>query len=296
MSGISLAEYDPAAAGHRLHALLKVAVGSVAELDGKVRRLCPGATVSYDPEGERLLVAFPEAGDRGAYLRMLVALLDDYSGAPAGTAPELLETRLVAVQDGNDPLPSFSRHFRLLTDPSQVVASEASLLLAHGTSFGSGHHPSTRLAMAALDHLADLEPFPGRVLDVGCGSGILALACGLLGAAAVLGVDIDTEALAVAAGNAEANRLADRVRFSARPVADLTGPYDLLAANVSGAVMSGLAGDFSRLVGPGGWLVVSGLQGRQLGEMVETLGGLGFALVEEFHEGPWRAGLLRLSV
>lgn len=296
MSGISLAEYDPAAPRQQLHALLKVAGGFVAELSGQMVRLCPGIVLSHDPERELLLVAFPEAGERAGFLRVLIEALDVYSGSPSGMAPELLETRLVAVPGEADPSPPFSRYLRLVTESSGVVPGEPCLFMEHGTSFGSGRHPSTRLAMAALDRLTlRAAAFPGRVLDVGCGSGILALACGLLGAGEVLGLDIDAGALLVAAGNAGANGLADRVRFSARPLAELVGPYDLLVVNVTGAVMGGMVGEFARLACPGGWLVVSGLQGRQLSEMVGVLGESGFAEIEQFREGPWRAGLLQLA-
>lgn len=295
MTGFSLAEYDPTAPRQQLHALLKVAGAEAAALSARLRGLCPGVAVSHDPERELLMVAFPEEGERPDLLRILVEVLDVYSGAPSGTAPELLETRLVALPGEAGSSPPFSRYLRLVTEPSAVVPGEPCLLVEHGTSFGSGRHPSTRLAMAALDRLTlSAAAFPGRVLDVGCGSGILALACGLLGAREVLGVDIDTGALQVAAGNAGANGLADRVRFSARPLAELVGPYDLLVANVTGAVMGGMVGEFARLVRPGGWLVVSGLQGRQLGEMGEVLGRLGFAEIEQFSEEPWRAGLLQL--
>lgn len=294
MSGISLAEYDPAAPRQQLHALLKTSGGFVAELCAHLERLCPGAALRYDPERELLLVAFPEEGEPAGFLRVLAEGLDVYSGAPAGTAPELLETRLVAVSGENGPAPPFSRHFRLLTDSATLLPGEPGLVLEHGTSFGSGRHPSTRLAMAALDRLVEGEAaFPARVLDVGCGSGILALACGVLEAREVLGVDIEAGALAVAAGNAAANRLADRVRFTDQPLAQLAGPYDLLVVNVTGAVMGGMVGEFARLVRQGGWLVISGLQGRQLGEMVEVLGRLGFAESEQFSEGSWRAGLLQ---
>lgn len=294
MSGISLTEYDPAAPRQQLHALLKTPDGFVAELRDHLERLCPGVTVSHDPARGLLLVAFPEAGERAGFLRVLVKVLDVYVGAPPGAVPELLETRLVAVAAKEGGRPPFSRCLRMADEAALPGDHRPSLRLAHGTSFGSGRHPSTRLAMNALDRLAGSETvFPARVLDVGCGSGILALACGLLGAREVLGIDIDGEALALATGNAEANGLGGRVCFSPRPLAELTGVYDLLVANVSGAVMSGMVGEFARLVRSGGWLVVSGLQGRQLDEMEEVLGGLGFAEGERFSEGAWRAGLLQ---
>lgn len=296
MAGITLAEYNPAATRQQLHALLKGEGAAIAELSERLRRECPGIVLSHDPEPGLLLAAFPEEGDRALFLRILVAALDAYSGLPSGTAPELLETRLVAVVGDNLPTPPFSRFFRLLTDPVGILPGEPHLLLAHGTSFGSGHHPSTRLAMVALEQLVGgADAFPARVLDVGCGSGILALACGVLGAREVLGVDIDAGALTVAANNAAVNQLAERVHFSAHALSELSGPYDLLVANVTGAVMSGMVADFARLLETGGWLVLSGLQGRQLEEMVGIFAARGFGVVAQFSEEPWRAGLFRFS-
>lgn len=294
MSGITLAEYDPTADRQQLHALIKAEGEARAELSERLQLGCPGIVLSSDPEQGLLLATFPEAGDRGFFLQTLVAALDIYAGTPTGTAPELLETRMVAVPDANVSAPRFSRHFRLHTEPVTVLPAEPCLVLEHGTSFGSGRHPSTRLAMAALDRLADHgSAFPARVLDVGCGSGILALAAGLLGAREVLGIDVDAGALAVAARNALGNQLADRVCFAGQTLIELSGPCDLLVANVTGAVMSGMVADFARLLGPAGWLVISGLQGRQLEEMVGIFGGLGFVIIEQFSEEPWRAALLR---
>ncbi|NTV12698.1 MAG: methyltransferase [Desulfobulbaceae bacterium] len=295
MTGISLAEYNPAAPRQQLHALLKTAGGFVAELRGRLEHLCPGVAISHDPEQQLLLVSFPEEGERAGFLQILVAVLDVYAGLPAGTVPELLETRLVALPgEGEVVRRPFSRHLRLAEEPVLPADPRPCLGLEHGTSFGSGRHPSTRLAMAALDRLRETETtFPARVLDIGCGSGILALACGLLGAREVLGIDIDAGALAVAADNAANNQLAGRVSFSGQTLAEQAGSYGLLVANVTGAVMSGMVADFARLAGEGSWLVISGLQGRQLGEMVAVLGEMGFAEVARFSEEPWGAGLLQ---
>jgi len=294
MSGIVLAEYDPVAPRQQFCALLKIDGAMLDQLRVGLARGCPGVVISHDPGQGLMLAAFPEDGDRLEWLRVLAAALDAYVGAPAGTAPELLETRLVAVDCDSEPALPFSRFFTLLQVPPRPGREEPCLVMSHGTSFGSGRHPSTRLAMAALDRLAERAGmFPARVLDVGCGSGILSLACGILGAREVLGIDIDAGALVVAAANAASNRLSDRVRFSGERLAELTGRYDLLVANVTGAVMCGMVTDFARLASPRGWLVVSGLQGRQFEEMVELLAGLGFAVVARFADLPWRAGLLR---
>src|SRR5690606_18195387 len=89
-----------------------------------------------------------------------------------------------------------------------------------GRSFGSGSHPSTRLVVAALEeHLVGGE----AVLDVGSGSGVLAVAAALLGAASAHGVDIDPAAVSVGQHNARRNGVADRVTFAATPVGEVPG-------------------------------------------------------------------------
>jgi SAM-dependent methyltransferase len=296
MNGFRLPEYDPAAARQQLHALLRLPAGLVPEFGELLRSGCPDLVLNFRSDQNTMLAVFPAGGDCRDYLTLLGTALDALAGA-SGAGPELLETRLAAPAGEGRPEAEFSRHIRLLDREAKVAAGEFGLRLEHGTSFGSGRHPSTRLAMRGLDRLfAEVKPFPGRLLDVGCGSGVLALAGALFGAREVLGIDIDGAALTLAAGNAAANRLAERVRFSAQLLAEVAGPYDLVVANVTGAVMGGMLADFSRLVCPGGWLMVSGLQGRQLAEMAEVLHRSGFAEVERFAEGSWRAGLFRFRL
>lgn len=125
-----------------------------------------------------------------------------------------------------------------------------------GGSFGSGTHASTRMVLAALDR----DPPAGlRVLDVGCGSGILAVTAALLGAAFVEAVDVDAEAVRVTAGNAEANGVGEKVRASLTPVANLEGPWDLALINVTAAVHAEIGPGVAALVRPGGRLLLAGL-------------------------------------
>ena len=126
-----------------------------------------------------------------------------------------------------------------------------------GHCFGSGSHPSTRLILAALD--GD-PPKPGdAVLDAGCGSGILAIAAAALGARRVTAVDIDPAAIKVTAANAAANGVGDRVTASVTPVSELAGPYDLALVNVTAGVHAELGPDVTRLVRPGGRILLAGL-------------------------------------
>ncbi|MCU4185975.1 50S ribosomal protein L11 methyltransferase [Acidiferrimicrobium sp. IK] len=125
-----------------------------------------------------------------------------------------------------------------------------------GWSFGSGTHPSTRLILAELDR----HPPAGlRVLDVGCGSGILAVTAALLGAAAVDAVDIEVDAVAASTANADANGVGEKVRVSATPVGDLQGTWDLALVNVTAAVHATIGAHVAPLVRSAGRLLLAGL-------------------------------------
>ncbi|HET6965463.1 MAG TPA: 50S ribosomal protein L11 methyltransferase [Acidimicrobiales bacterium] len=126
-----------------------------------------------------------------------------------------------------------------------------------GESFGSGSHPSTRLILAALDRRPpEAHDF---VLDVGCGSGILAVAAARLGAASVTAVDIDPAAVATTRANAEANGVGDRVVASSTPVSVVAGRFDVVLVNVTAAVHAELGPAVTAHTREGGRILLAGL-------------------------------------
>ncbi|MEO7430245.1 MAG: 50S ribosomal protein L11 methyltransferase, partial [Acidimicrobiales bacterium] len=140
--------------------------------------------------------------------------------------------------------------------PRDGAEDDLVVLLDPGRTFGSGSHPSTRLVVAALEAHCG----PGqRVLDVGTGSGVLAVVAALLGAARVDAIDIEAAAPAVVRANAEANGVRERVTASTMPLSEVTGTFDLVLANIGAGVLRGLANELSARVAPGGLLVLSGL-------------------------------------
>ncbi|HWE57827.1 MAG TPA: 50S ribosomal protein L11 methyltransferase, partial [Acidimicrobiales bacterium] len=176
-----------------------------------------------------------------------------------------LDARLVEVDPGwrdvwkdyAEPIPVGER---LLVAPAwrDVPVGDGRLVLTidPGGCFGSGSHPSTRLILAALD--AD-PPAGLDVLDVGCGSGVLAIAAARLGAGRVVAVDIDPEAVAATRSNAGANGVAGQVEASVTPVGSLTGRFDLALVNVTAGVHAELAAAVTARVKPGGRLLLAGL-------------------------------------
>lgn len=150
---------------------------------------------------------------------------------------------------------------RLLVAPAwrQVPLGGSRLVLRidPGACFGSGTHPSTRLALAALDRR---PPGPEEtVVDVGCGSGILSVAAARLGAARVTALDIEPDAVSATMANAAANGVADRITASTTDIADLAGRFDVALANVTAGVHAEIGPAIISRVRPGGRIVVSGL-------------------------------------
>jgi ribosomal protein L11 methyltransferase len=132
------------------------------------------------------------------------------------------------------------------------------LWLDPGRAFGTGLHASTALVAGILEQRA-AELSGASVLDVGTGSGILALVALLHGAARATAVDNDADALAVARANAERNGLGARMEISAQPLAAVAGTFPWVVANIELGVLCALAPELVRHVAPGGRLVLSGL-------------------------------------
>jgi ribosomal protein L11 methyltransferase len=130
------------------------------------------------------------------------------------------------------------------------------LYIEPGATFGMGDHPTTILSLRAARRLVQ----PGcSVLDVGCGSGVLAIGACVFGATHAVGVDIAPAAVPVTIANAIANGVADRVEVSTTDLADVEGSFDVVLANILAPTLIALATDLRRVVAPGGALVISGI-------------------------------------
>lgn len=138
----------------------------------------------------------------------------------------------------------------------ELAPGDVPLVIDPGIAFGTGTHESTRLALAALERRATAG---ARVLDVGCGSGILAIGALLRGAASAIGIDVDEDALTNALENAERNGVASRFRTVPLPIERVWGRYDLVLANIESRVLVPLAAHLAARVAPGGTLILAGL-------------------------------------
>ena len=186
---------------------------------------------------------------------------------------------------------------RLVIKPSWIPyepeASEVVIELDPGMAFGTGYHPTTKMCLEALEDLMQ----PGmEVLDLGTGSGILAIAAARLGAASILALDIDPTAVKAARSNFRASGTGIKrlrlVRGSLPHPLAQDGRFDLAMANISAKIIQDRAPYLHQVLKPGGILIASGIINKQRQELTGTLTAAGLAPVTTYEAEDWVALLL----
>jgi ribosomal protein L11 methyltransferase len=244
----------------------------------------------YVPAGDGSAVAAADA----AAARVAEALghLQAFGLGPIGE----LRTRTVREEDRADAwkayFPVMRVGRRLVIRPTwrrhRPAPDDVVLALDPGMAFGTGLHPTTRLCLAALESLADAGRVEGaRVLDVGCGSGILAIAALKLGARSALGVDLDPIAVEATTANARRNRLSRRVVARHGSVPTGERPFDIVLANLVAGVLIPLARPLAGELRPGGALLASGIFADREAEVTAAFAASGLRVAARAAEGDW---------
>jgi ribosomal protein L11 methyltransferase len=209
-----------------------------------------------------LRALFPETADLNALLEELER---DLPPAPRRSILRVAEQDWVRATQAQFPPIRVSD--RLYVVPSWEIAPDpqaVNLVVDPGLAFGTGSHPTTRLCLQWLDtHIEGGE----RLIDYGCGSGILAIAAAKLGAGRVVGVDIDPQAVAASRENARRNGVEASFRQADETLLDLA---DCLVANILANPLRVLAPALSRHVRPGGRIVLSGILADQAQEVKDA--------------------------
>ncbi|MDA9214442.1 50S ribosomal protein L11 methyltransferase [Planktomarina temperata] len=183
-------------------------------------------------------------------------------------------------------------------DAALLPEGRIGLLIEAAMAFGTGHHGTTLGCLRAYDRLLDDGQRFDNVLDLGCGTAVLAMSAVRMGAAHVLASDIDPVAVEVALANVKANGLVGRVScvesigFDS-PVLRAGAPFDLIFANILKGPLIELAPDMAAHLAPGGRAILSGLLVEQADEIVEVYQGQGLALETREDLGEWSALTLR---
>jgi len=160
----------------------------------------------------------------------------------------------------------FGRRTWVVPSWDSVTDSDAvTILLDPGLAFGTGSHPTTALCLQWLDNAA---PLPAKLLDVGCGSGILSIAACKLGAKQVFGTDIDPQALQASKENAQKNNCLDKLTLSQPEQLSETG-FDIVVANILANPLIEMAPTLASLLSPQGKIVLSGILKHQANSVID---------------------------
>jgi len=180
-------------------------------------------------------------------------------------------------------------------DRGLAPASSVNLRIEAGAAFGTGHHGTTVGCLEAFDQLLKRRRF-ARVLDVGCGTGVLAIAAARTGAKVAVGTDIDAPSVRIANENAGLNRADARFVHASGlddPRVRKGGAYDLVFANILAPPLVALAQDIKRALKPGGVAILSGLLRTQERRIIAAYASRGFRLERRLHRDAWSALVLR---
>ena len=237
---------------------------------------------------------YPDKVD--ALLATVQQTLSELADIYPALAQTQLESRELAdhdwASDWQQHFPPFRVGSRLVIHPSwidwQATGDEAVLTLDPGQAFGTGTHATTSLCLDALaEHFASEQP-PKNILDVGTGSGILAMAGAALGARQVIATDIDNDACQVARNNISHNRLAQLVFVTGAALEDISGTYDLVLANILASENLRLADQLVAHLTPGaGRLVLSGILIEQEQAVIKGFAGFPLTLLAISHRDEW---------
>ena len=182
---------------------------------------------------------------------------------------------------------------RYQPEPDDVV-----IQIRSGAAFGGGRHPTTRLAVKAIEYvLKEVRPQwlnqDCCVLDIGTGSGILAIAAVCLGVKKGLGIDIDPCAIAEAGQNRVLNHLEDQIVISDRDMDSVDPAFSMVIANLRYPSLKSFYPQITRLTAANGWVVVSGFRSYELDDLIGHYTAKHFECIWSVHELDWSAAVLK---
>jgi ribosomal protein L11 methyltransferase len=277
----------------------RVATGGVS-VEPAFELVDDGLGARLDATRPSVVRAYVAAGDRAAADRAIAGATEALGHLQAFGLRAIgeLTTRVIHEADWAE---AWKAHFPVLRVGRRIViqptwlehaaqTGDVVIDLDPGMAFGTGLHPTTRLCLALTERAADRGALGGaRVLDVGCGSGILAIAAAKLGAASVLGVDVDPIAVEATTANAAANNLSDRIGARDGSLPSGEPAHDVVLANLIATVLIDLAAALRDELRPGGVLVASGIFADREGEVRAAFLAAGLELRDRIAEGDWVA-------
>lgn len=243
-------------------------------------------TSVFQAGADRIVVAADDTSEADLFLTEVERVISSF---PFPAVIE--ETRFGCLEPAASGRTVLSKRFSVAPpgSPERAAGEEEILYLECGSVFGSGHHPSTQLAVKALEEIFQENPVPAEILDVGCGSGILSFICSRLGAKLVLGIDISADAIEIAKKNRRYVCSDEQVQFHCGPVSEVPGVFDLIVANISPSILQALVESFDQRLALHGRVVLAGLHSGQVDGIVQQMLNISCELQKSYEDGSWRS-------
>ena len=153
----------------------------------------------------------------------------------------------------------------------EAPRSATAVYVEPGGAFGLGDHPTTLLSLRALVRLLRSDPGPTEVIDVGCGTGVIAVTAAMLVGRPARAIDVASPAIEATIDNARRNGVEQLVEVDSTPLADIDGDFDVVVANILAPVLVSLADDLRRVTRPDGRLVISGILAGSHQHVIDAL-------------------------
>lgn len=245
------------------------------------------------PKDMQFIAYFDEEADKDALVKAFTEKLQELKGYGLQIGEAKITTSYIADQDWNTAwqkyyhVIDFSRHLAIVPeweDYKPAFKDQQLIKLDPGLAFGTGNHKTTQLAMMGLER-ALVKPM--SVVDVGTGSGILAIAAAKLGATEILATDISDESMTAAKQNSALNGLTNIRLQKTSLLADVKGKFDLIVANILAEILLDLIPQMDAHLNPGGQIIFSGIDYLQLPKIEKALAANNFKIDLTMKQGRW---------
>jgi ribosomal protein L11 methyltransferase len=258
--------------------------------DKLIRKLTESGCLGVIEEDDSIVAYFPDTIDIDEITTEL-SVLKELLGKSHQAKELIYQHSLIPDRDWNKlwkkgfhPI-DVGRRFTILPPWEKKGKNRINLVIDPGMAFGTGHHGTTRSCLVLMERYARRSG-KKNFLDLGTGTGILAIAATHLGYKKVVAVDIDPLAIAASRKNAKLNK-AKGIEIRTGSIADIRGTYDFIAANLISGVLAPLAPAIATRLKPRGFAVLSGILSGQEREVLDAMLRTGLQTLEEYYDDKW---------
>jgi len=264
--------------------------------DMLIRMLAQNGCLGVIEDKDSLIAYFPATNDVDnifSELAVQKALLEKVDREHELT----FDYNLIPDQDWNESWKKgftaldVGEHFTVLPPWEHKRSGRINLIIDPGMAFGTGHHETTRSCLVLMERY-DGKTEKGRFLDLGAGTGLLAIAASKLGYGQVVAVDTDPLAIEAARKNFELNHVVN-IELREGSIIEASGTFDCIVANIISSVLILLVHEISSRLKPSGIVIVSGILADQADEVIRAYEQTGLKFIESFPDDKWVSLVLR---